>query len=83
MMILYFHDDSLWGYEIGSSFFAQNKFAMTRFGGTKPEHGEFREWSMIWHEEEVGKHQPNALFLIYPWIQGMNQRAKTFFEKLE
>ncbi|OAX46211.1 hypothetical protein [Paenibacillus sp. AD87] len=34
----------------------QNKFAMTRFGGTKPVHGEFREWSMIWHEEEVGKH---------------------------
>lgn len=38
---------------------------------------------MIWHEEEVGKHQPNALFLIYPWIQRMNQRGKNFFEKLE
>ncbi len=35
---------------------------------------------MIWHEEEVGKHQPNALFLIYPSIQRMNHRQKTFFE---
>jgi hypothetical protein len=47
--------------ERGIAFFnvkisTQNKFAMTRFGGTKPVHGEFREWSMIWHEEEVGKH---------------------------
>ncbi|MGF6353436.1 hypothetical protein ABIE27_001345 [Paenibacillus sp. 4624] len=35
---------------------------------------------MIWHEEEVGKHQPNALFLIYPRVQRMNHRQQTFFE---
>lgn len=35
---------------------------------------------MIWHEEEVGKHQPNALFLIYPSIQRLNHRQKTFFK---